>query len=186
MAAPVKTCEQCGEPFARPPRYSQRQWDARRFCSLQCAAAAQAAVEDDFWAQIEKTETCWLWTGQLTRKGYGSCGSGRGARQAHRFSWVLHHGQPKNQVLHRPECPNKNCVRPDHLYDGTPEQNMRDRMLSDHPGPQHKLLWADVCRLREMFAQGWTTTVLAEEFGITRGHARAIATGRVWRIDEAA
>jgi hypothetical protein len=29
------------------------------------------SVEERFWAKVNKTETCWLWTGAKHEKGYG-------------------------------------------------------------------------------------------------------------------
>ena len=45
----------------------------------------------------------------------------------HRVSWLLEYGKlPENFACHHCDVPP--CVRPDHLFDGTHEENMLDRV----------------------------------------------------------
>lgn len=86
-------------------------------------------LSERFWAMVDKTPTCWNYTGAKTEFGYGYIGRGGkhgGATVTHRVSWVLHHGEIPSgiQVLHK--CDNPKCVRPDHLFLGTQKDNMQD------------------------------------------------------------
>jgi hypothetical protein len=76
-----------------------------------------------FWERIERTPTCWLWTGPLDRDGYGITHA-KGVRLAHRLSWVLHRGPiPKPlQIDHL--CRVRACVNPDHLELVTAVENV--------------------------------------------------------------
>lgn len=90
----------------------------------------QAPLADRFWSKVHKTNTCWLWTGSKSDKGYGKLYSGGPdgtTVRANRVSWELHFGPiPKGKhVLH--ECDNPSCVRPSHLFLGSHLQNMQDR-----------------------------------------------------------
>src|ERR1700679_116642 len=84
-----------------------------------------------FWAKVQKTATCWLWTGATDQSGYG-CIYVSGAHKqpiyarTHRLPWELHYGviPPENGVLHR--CDTPACVRPDHLFLGSQLDNMAD------------------------------------------------------------
>jgi HNH endonuclease len=77
-----------------------------------------------FWAKVNKTETCWLWTGA---KGPGRYGSfwfrGRNSR-AHIVA-VLDTGViiPKGQELDH-LCRVRHCVNPAHLEVVTRQQNL--------------------------------------------------------------
>lgn len=82
-----------------------------------------------FWAKVNKTDSCWLWTGRLDKDGYGKfqvslpCLNRQHHIRAHRFSWELAHGHPPSGlVLHSCDIPA--CVRPDHLQVGTQSENI--------------------------------------------------------------
>jgi hypothetical protein len=70
---------------------------------------------DRFWAKVNKTESCWLWTAGKDAYGYGVFSTKRSTPiQAHRYSFYLHHGfLPKYDITR--SCGNRACVRPDHL-----------------------------------------------------------------------
>ena len=68
---------------------------------------------------------CWIWTRSKTH-GYGQLVYGGKRRKAHRFAWELANGPipPDKWILHK--CHNRYCCNPDHLYAGTPKDNVRD------------------------------------------------------------
>lgn len=86
-------------------------------------------VVSRFWAKVNKTDGCWLWTASTTR-GYGQVAFRADGRfvmvYAHRLSWELSYGGiPAGlSVLHR--CDTPRCVRPDHLFLGTQRDNLTD------------------------------------------------------------
>jgi len=85
-------------------------------------------LEERFWAKVKTDGACWLWQGAVTgSQGYGQFrGKSHHPEMAHRVSWELAHGPlPDGKwVLHRCDVPR--CVRPDHLYLGTPWDNAQD------------------------------------------------------------
>jgi hypothetical protein len=85
-------------------------------------------LAERFWAKVEKTDGCWIWTASTNGKGgYGQIGlGGRGAGNAlaHRVAWLLTYGQwPSAQIDHT--CRNHRCVNPAHLEDVPPVVNTR-------------------------------------------------------------
>ena len=109
--------------------------------------------EERFWSKVDKNGPvpihcpelgqCWLWTGSKTVSGnYGQINvSGRPVR-ANRFSWVLHNGPiPEGlYVLHY--CDNPPCVRPNHLFLGSHDDNLLDMKNKGRAGAPHSKLTA--------------------------------------------
>lgn len=71
--------------------------------------------EERFWSKVDKTETCWLWTTRLTKKGAGQFSHAGGSKPAHRISYALHYGRIPHGATVQQKCDNRHCVRPDHL-----------------------------------------------------------------------
>ncbi len=92
---------------------------------------ALGRLSDYFWARVQKTDSCWLWTGTIDKGGYGlrylEGSNGPMHQQAHRVSWVMHFGEIPDGLLVCHHCDVRNCVRPDHLFLGTTLANARDR-----------------------------------------------------------
>lgn len=80
---------------------------------------------------IDKAATCFAWTGHVDEHGYGyitlKCRDGKfRSLRAPRVLWELTNGPiPDGQYICH-HCDNPNCVRPDHLFLGSHEDNMRD------------------------------------------------------------
>lgn len=92
------------------------------------------SVEKRFWQYVEKTDSCWLWTGALNAYGYGQFHIDGSPRMAHRvvYEWLvgpIPEGLQLDHVLAN-GCINRNCVKaladefgPAHLEAVTPHEN---------------------------------------------------------------
>lgn len=83
---------------------------------------APETLPPEFWSKVERTDTCWLWTGAKNQFGYGIFRLNRVARSAHRI--VI--DAPKGQYVDH-MCHVTNCVNPDHLQVVTNRQNVENR-----------------------------------------------------------
>ncbi|WP_175475569.1 HNH endonuclease signature motif containing protein [Arthrobacter sp. UCD-GKA] len=87
---------------------------------------------ENFWAQIEKTDTCWNWTGyKHPVGGYGMTALDGRQGYAHRFTYEMANGPiPEGMQLDH-MCHNPGCANPAHLRVVTSKQN-----LENLSGPQ--------------------------------------------------
>lgn len=97
-----------------------------------------------FWRKVDKSGECWIWTGARAPPpwDYGKFRLDGRAVDAHRVSWEFSYGPIPDGlwVLHRCDVPG--CVRPEHLFLGTAQDNSRDMMRKGRgagqfvPGPR--------------------------------------------------
>lgn len=77
-----------------------------------------------FFAKVDKTGDCWLWTGCLTHGGYGQLTSENRKWSAHRFAYSLLVGPIPEGLDLDHLCRVRNCVNPAHLEPVTRAENL--------------------------------------------------------------
>lgn len=170
------TCATCGREFL-----TKQSEQVRKFCSRKCRMPVHAELR--FWTYVKKTKTCWLWTGAVSKAGYGNFDANI---RAHRFSWQLHFGPiPEGLcVLHKCDVPG--CVRPDHLFLGTNKDNSQDavrkgRLPKGEQHPQAKLTSEQVSEIRLRCRQGEKMRFLATVYGVCFSQISRIIRCKSWR-----
>ena len=171
------TCAQCGSPFTVLPSRAT----AAKFCCRPCSGIhSRRPIADRFWANVSKTESCWLWTGGTNGVGYGIISDGPRSNHVvwlvHRYSWTIHNGPIPDGyfVCHR--CDNPPCVRPDHLFVGPPAANSIDMAKKERQ--VHKLSLAQVEEIRELHA---TSTLNGVQIGRMYGVSKSLISQIVLR-----
>lgn len=145
-------------------------------------------VEERFWAKVNKTNSCWLWTAGTYPVGYGKFAVANGTSAsttigAHRMAWRLTYGDPGTQhVLHR--CDNRLCVNPAHLFLGTNFDNIADmvaknRQSRGESSGLNTLTEQDVRAIRKA-AVHQRQCELAAQYGVSRATICRIVNYRLW------
>lgn len=167
-----------------------------------CAGTANpgyiaASLSEKFWfntnkigAEIIEGSRCWHWQGYTSNTGmqYGRMFVRGRHFSAHRLSYELHHGAipAKASVCHR--CDNPICVNPDHLFLGTPLENMLDRDAKGRQAKGEKNGGAKVTihLVREIRAakksdNSLTLRQLKARFGLSVPQISRILRGTAWK-----
>lgn len=84
-----------------------------------------------FWAKVDDTGHCWVWTASKFANGYGRFSVKRNCKRkthlAHRVAFASIHGPIAEGLQIDHTCYNRACVNPDHLRAVTHKQNMENR-----------------------------------------------------------
>jgi len=140
-----------------------------------------------FWAKVNKTDGCWLWTRPPDSRGYGRFNPthDRDVR-AHRYSWTLAYGLIPDGVFVCHHCDVRLCVRPDHLFLGDQESNMADmaakgRSTQGSRHPQSKLTEELVKQIRERAEAGESHKSIRLSLGVAKSTVSMIVSRTIWR-----
>ena len=164
------------------------------YCSRRCylehkpvPTGWNGSDEERFWRYVDKSSECWIWLNSRTATGYGRPFF-RGRRiRAHRASWELHYGDIPNasHVLHH--CDNPPCVRPQHLFLGTPKDNFDDMISKGRTtidfvrGPKAKLTEDQVRAIKALCTTGkHMYKEIAKLYNLHPSSVSAIARGVTW------
>jgi len=145
---------------------------------------SDAEFQQRFWERVEKTDTCWLWTGAKGPFGHGNIRRRPVTWMTHRLSWEWAYGPIPDGlwVLHKCDVPA--CVRPDHLFLGTQRDNNNDRTAKGRGGRVGtrvtKFGEDDVREIRRLYNAGMTQREVGEKYGVTQATVSNIITGRTF------
>ena len=135
---------------------------------------------------IPVTESgCWLWTASTGTAGYGQLSveteKGRRPLLAHRLSYETFKGPVgDNFVLHR--CDVRACINPDHLFLGTHQDNMDDKVAKGRQRrgtgiPQAKLTDQQVQEI--LWLRGLKTQrEVAKLYGVSQSLVSLLQSGK--------
>lgn len=112
---------------------------------------------------------------------------------AHRLSWEIHYGPVPDGLFVCHRCDNPSCVRPDHLFVGTHQDNVDDcvakgRHLAFRPrvhgsrAGSAKLTEAQVVTIRQSYGtNGLTRRQLGQRYGVDKTTIDRILAKKIWR-----
>jgi hypothetical protein len=156
---------------------------------------------DEFWSRAERTPNgCWEWHG--ARSGQYRMVSFDGKTiGAHRAAWLMAKGAIPDGMFVCHRCDNPPCVNPEHLFLGTPTDNVHDMLNKGRHVPPTgmrnwaarnperargerngtaKLTDAQVAEIKSALADGARPAALAETYGVKSATIYAIRRGDNW------
>lgn len=159
--------------------------------------------KERFWSKVDKSGECWLWTaGKKSENGYGHVKVCRRTLRTHRASWMMAYGEIPEGKLVCHKCDTPSCVRPDHLFLGTSNDNSADKVAKgrqpkgeSHParmrpermarGECHgvsKLTDEQVVEIRRRYAAGGISQeALGVEYGMHQTAISAVVRRKWWQ-----
>ena len=147
-------------------------------------------TEERFWEKVDKSGDCWIWQAFKNKKGYGMFSIDGKPQYAHRVAWFLEHGYyPELPMQINHICNNRGCVNPEHLYEGTQEQNVNDALMlgsfdNIHKGETNgraKLTQEQVDEIRMESTGEWgEQTRMAKKYRVSRTQITNILNNKIW------
>lgn len=118
---------------------------------------------------------CLIWLGGATSRGYGKMTFNYKTMLAHRVAWELRNGPIGSGLFVCHRCDTPACVNPDHLFLGTPQENMDDMAAKGRSKPPRVFSDDEVRLIRATTRQ---TNALASQFGVSRTTIKQVRSGR--------
>jgi len=123
---------------------------------------------------------CWHWTGAVDRHGYGKVYMGVGKETlAHRaiYCSLVKPIEPGKYLLHK--CDNPICVNPEHMFEGTQADNLKDaqakgRRLGQIPKKTPKAI---LDKIQEEKLNGKTQRQIAKQLDMSESYISQIING---------
>lgn len=145
-----------------------------------------------FWKYVEKKSDneCWLWKGGKKPKGYGSIGLTKSTKTitSHRLSFMIHNKReiaPNTMILH--SCDNPSCVNPNHLREGTAQDNTNDAKergritLGRKKGEEHQNSVLTVEQVLEIYHTSLSHKKAAAQYKVSARLVFNIKHGLAWK-----
>lgn len=148
-----------------------------------------------FWVKVDKSVglgpkgDCWEWTAGTFTNGYGQFSTGKAKICAHRFSYILEHGDIDDQLKVCHTCDNRKCIRPKHLFLGTQLDNIHDMIqkgrkvngdLSGIKNGRAKLNEVEVGEIKELYMRQVSIAQMARTYNVGESTVRHIVQGHTW------
>lgn len=138
-----------------------------------------------FWAKVDKTGDCWVWTGHTNSAGYGMIATSGGKRNAHRVSYELNNGAIPGGQCVRHTCDNPLCVNPNHLVVGTTQDNVNDRVSRGRSrnlaGESHARSKLNESAVRVIRTSSLSLGELSAKFGVAKSAICKVRNKQSWK-----
>lgn len=148
-----------------------------------------------FWSRVPQgdPDACWMWEGFRNPAGYGTFALNGGTIMAHRYSLSLKLGRMlEHPMMACHTCDNPGCVNPNHLFEGTRSDNVRDAMMKGrlkpcppdaihHPrGQRYPSAKLNDEKVRLIRGSDLSSRKLAQQYGVSANMILLIKSRKNW------
>jgi len=128
------------------------------------------------------SDGCWIWIASISKDGYGKFFANKKHIRAHRFAYEHFIESIPDGMYVCHTCDETKCVNPDHLFLGTPADNLADmvakrRSLYGEKNPNVKLT-DDV--ISDILKDKRNLTEIAKDYGVTGRTIGFIKQRKTW------
>lgn len=134
-------------------------------------------------SQPEPNSGCWLWLGRINTSGYGVGRFRDGTAIASRLAFIAFKDLiPKGSVV-RHSCDNPLCVNPDHLFLGTADDNIKDKVRRSRQvrGERHNSAKLTEEMVKQIRVLSLSQEAIGKRFGVSQVMVSRIKLGKAWR-----
>jgi len=132
-----------------------------------------------------KENGCWVWSGTIMWRGYGTVVYKQRIIRAHRLSWEIHNGKIPEGMYVCHHCDNPPCVNPDHLFLGTPQDNVADMdkkgRRNPRKGEELKISKLNKIKVIDIFTSDLGRSELASMYSVSLTSILNIKNGNTWK-----
>lgn len=146
-------------------------------------------LAERFWSKVGVNHRlrCWPWMGTKDKHGYGTMMNEGKFVRAPRVAFFLRNSKWPDNACHA--CDNPICCNPDHIFDGTHGDNMRDMIAKGRNKPirgekhgRAVLRDYEVLSMRQEYSLGRVSlTELARKFGCSFSTVRRVIARENWK-----
>lgn len=134
--------------------------------------------------ELNPVNGCWEWTRRLDHKGYAHAKVWGKPVGAHRVSYAFFvEPIPAGMnICHK--CDNPKCVNPHHLFMGTTQDNVTDKMRKGRfvttPGEKNGYAKLTEDQVLAILADKRPQHVIGKDYGISQSNVSIIKRGKTW------
>ena len=131
---------------------------------------------------INTPSECVIWPFGYSQKGYGCARLNGKSRNAQRVSLILKTGKDPEGMHACHRCNNPSCVNPDHIYWGTPKENMADRLANgtENIGTRNPHAKLSEVEVMEIFSDPRSPKEISDEKVISETTVYDIKSQKSW------
>lgn len=137
-----------------------------------------------FWSKVDVRgpDECWPWLAGTDRAGYGKLKMPDGFQvRSNRGTFFIAHGYWPVFACHH--CDRPGCCNPDHVFDGTPQDNVADmvRKKRQARGERVSLAYLNARIVRAIRESRLSPKEAAKRFHTSKPNIYAIRSGKTWK-----